>query len=164
MCEAIGRVFRGMVAVMEKDMTLDDLETPITKVCQISVDAAAMSQVIVHSRHMLAEALMHLQQEGAEQALVRMLTRARGEFESLASSAHGFLLELLQNKLRDLLASLVFVDWDIEEMPMTPNENIIELTEYLGTAVFYWPFSISQLLLLLLLFFFLCCTLLVFMS
>ena len=103
---------------------------------------------------------MHFQrQESLKHDMVMMLTNVRGKFENLASDAHGFLLELLQNKLvgfcppsmnlsryspcyphdhtivcsiqKELLGSLQFVNWKLDRIPKAPNENVIELTEYL---------------------------------
>jgi Exocyst complex subunit Sec15-like len=144
LCDVIGNVLHEMAAVMGENMSKDELETPISKACQISVDALAISQALVHSRYILAYALAHFQkQESVPSDLVMMITRARGDFESLAVTAHGFLFELLQHKLDALLSSLVFIDWVSDSAPVGPTDAVQEVVEYLSVT-FQWLSSLPH--------------------
>jgi hypothetical protein len=57
--------------------------------------------------------------------MVSMITRVRGQFEDLAYTAHGYIHELLQSKLDDLMSSLVFVNWTADKMPTAANDAVL---------------------------------------
>lgn len=68
---------------------------------------------------------------------IHLREKVRGQFEDLAYTAHGYIYELLQSKLEDLMSSLVFVNWSAEKAPRAPNDAVLEMVEFM-TVTFQW--------------------------
>ncbi len=134
-CEVVESSFCIMANAMKEDMEKgsDDIDNVvISKICQIAIDATALSQSLVHIGAMIASALASFRkQEYIEDDVVTMITKCRRDFENLSVIAYEFLYDTLRHKLRELMSCFVFIEWSAKTSTDTCFEPIVEITSYL---------------------------------
>ena len=138
-CEVIEGVFCNMAHVMQEDMEKgnEDIDNiSISKICQIAIDAAAVSQSLVHIGDMITSALVYFhKQESMEDNVATMITKSRREFDHVSTIAYECLYDVLRHKLRELMSCIVFIDWNAKKDTGTCFELILEITNYLQVTM-----------------------------
>lgn len=143
-CMAVQKAFVGMSHTMLKKLLQDGAETPLSKACQISIDAATFAEVTNYLKTLLSGMLVHFKfVDSVENHLTTAIQTARKELADVSSHAQDLVFELLALKVDDLLGSLVFINWEPEQYPTGPHDSIEEVVDYLR-ATFMWLTHLPQ--------------------
>ena len=144
-CKAISKAFAAMSQTMLKKLLEDGAETPLSKACQISIDAATLAQCcMTYLRAFLSGALAHFKWSDAiDLYLPKAINESRREVNDVAHHAQDMVFEVLALKVDDLLGSLEFIYWEPDEYPNCAHEQIDEVIDYLR-ATFMWLTHLPQ--------------------
>jgi hypothetical protein len=149
---SVCKMFESCVAVLsaelQMELTKDGSETPLSKACQIYVDACTVSYCCRGFRDTLANMLIQSNWiESIDSYLDSVITRSRSMMDNLANQSQGMIFELLNAKVVDMLGSMVFVNWVPITMPPGPHEFVEDIVEYLKVT-FMWlshlPVSVRE--------------------
>ena len=117
-CSTILRVYEGVAATLGKELSKDGVETPLTKVCQISIDAAALAAASDAVWQMLTACQRRLRwNQGRDGLMASCSTSAKSILMQVSLTAQDVIVELLGKKVNDLLESIVFIDYLPEVLP-----------------------------------------------
>jgi hypothetical protein len=144
MCESLRSVLAMMGDELLAELARDGPDTPLSKACQISIDASTLSHAVHALESVLAETMSLSQwSDAAETTLETALEAARRHLNGVASKSHDFIFELLCTKVEDLLSSLCFVNWEPAGLPVYPHEEVKQIIEYLRVT-FMWLTHLPQ--------------------
>ena len=144
LCNSIAMSFFGIARVLEKEMTKDGMETPLSKVCQIYTDASSLSYCCGSFREVIANVLMQANWfETIDSDLDEVILQCKKSLDSLAIEAQHLIFELLSVKMVDLLSSLHFVNWVPTVLPTGAHDSVSEIVDYLR-ATFMWITYLPQ--------------------
>ena len=134
-CEVVEGVLCEMAHTMQQDMrsSNDDVDNvTISKLCQIAIDAVAVSQSLVHVKDIIISAFDRFQkQESVENDVMAMIRKCRNQFDHISTIAYEYLHDVLKHKLNELMSCFVFIDWNAKIDTGTSFEPIMEITNYL---------------------------------
>lgn len=133
-CSAILRVYEGVAAVMAEELSSDGANTPLSKVCQISIDAAAIAAASDSVWQMLINCQRTLRwNQGRDGHLASCTASAKGALMQVSMTAQDVIVELLGHKVTELLGSIVFIDYLQEVLPRLTDthESIGEIIDFL---------------------------------
>lgn len=117
-CTAILRVYEGVAAVMGKELSRDAGNTPLIKVCQISIDAAAVAAASDSVWQLLTASQRTLRwNQGRDGHFATCNASAKGVMMQISMTAQDVIVELLGLKVTELLGSIVFIDYLPEVLP-----------------------------------------------
>ena len=117
-CSTILRVYEGVAATLGKELSKDGVDTPLTKVCQISIDAAALAAASDAVWQMLTACQRRLRwNQGRDGLMASCSTSAKSILMQVSLTAQDVIVELLGKKVNDLLESIVFIDYLPEVLP-----------------------------------------------
>lgn len=144
MCDSLKTILSMMGDELLVELHRDGSDTPLSKACQISIDAAALSHA-VHALESILSETMSLSQwsDAAESTLETALEVAKQKFHSVASKSHDFIFELLCTKVEDLMSSLCFVNWEPSSLPVQAHEEVGQIVDYLRVT-FMWLTHLPQ--------------------
>jgi hypothetical protein len=138
LCDAIGLFFKDIVDVLDFELSKDGSETPLSKACQISIDAAAFSYCCINYRDYIGEVLTHVSWfDAIDSSLDNIIDKSKVLLDSLSIRAQDLMFELLTSKVSDLLSSLCFINWCPSVEPNGPHESVVEIVDYLKVT-FMW--------------------------
>jgi hypothetical protein len=144
LCNSVVMCFFSVTHVLEHEMGKDGMETPLSKVCQIFIDASSLSYCCVAFREVVANVLMQANWfETIDSDLDDIMLQSRKNLDRLAVEAQHLIFELLSAKIVDLLSSLHFINWVPSILPSGPHDSISELVDYLR-ATFMWITYLPQ--------------------
>lgn len=138
-CRSVVKAFAAFSQNMLKKLLADGAETPLSKACQISIDAATLSHCVMsYLRAYLNSTLSHFKcNDAIDNHLPDCLTLSRKELLDVSNHAQDMVFEILALKVDDLLGSLVFIEWEPQAFPNMAHEQIDEVIDYLR-ATFMW--------------------------
>jgi len=117
-CSTLLRVYEGIAAILGKELSRDGGDTPLTKVCQISIDAAALAVASDSVWALLTASQRKLRwNQSREGMLASCITTAKTTLMQVSMTAQDVIVELLGHKVDDLLESIVFIDCLPEALP-----------------------------------------------
>lgn len=117
-CTTILRVYEGVAAVLGSELSRDGSDTPLTKICQISIDAAALAAASDSVWQLLTSAQRKLRWNQGRDGLQAACTNsAKAVLMGVSMTAQDVIVELLGHKVNDLLESIVFIDFLPEVLP-----------------------------------------------
>lgn len=138
LCNSIVMCFLAISHVLEHELEKDGSETPLSKSCQIFIDASSLSYCCVSFRDVVANVLMQANWfDTIDSDLDDIMLQCRKSLDHLSVEAQHLIFELLSAKISDLLSSLQFVNWVPSVLPSGPHECISEIVDYLR-ATFMW--------------------------
>ncbi|CAM9465550.1 unnamed protein product, partial [Ectocarpus fasciculatus] len=144
MCESVKNILVMMGDELVKDLVKDGADTPLSKACQISIDAATLSHAVGTLGGVLAETMSLSQwSDAAEATLDSALEAAKQKLHGVASKSHDFIFELLCTKVEDLMSSLCFVNWEPSSLPVQAHEEVNQIIDYLRVT-FMWLTHLPQ--------------------
>jgi hypothetical protein len=138
LCSAVESFFKSIVNILTTELSKDGAETPLSKACQISIDAASLSYCCANFKDLVAGVLAHVGWVDAiETNLEGTILRSQKALNGLSVSSQDLMFELLSAKVTDLLSSLCFVNWTPSVLPNGPHESVEEIVDYLRVT-FMW--------------------------
>lgn len=144
LCNSVVMSFFAVTHVLEHEMEKDGMETPLSKVCQIFIDASSLSYCCVSFREVVANVLIQANWfETIDSDLDEIMLQCRKNLDQLAIEAQHLIFEHLSAKIVDLLSSLQFVNWVPTMLPTGPHDCISEIVDYLR-ATFMWITYLPQ--------------------
>ena len=144
LCNSVVMSFFAVTHVLEHEMEKDAMETPLSKVCQIYIDASSLSYCCVSFREVVANVLIQANWfETIDSDLDEIMLQCRKSLDQLAIEAQHLIFELLSTKIVDLMSSLQFVNWVPTMLPTGPHDSISEIVDYLR-ATFMWITYLPQ--------------------
>jgi hypothetical protein len=132
-CRAVQKSVVGLAKIMMKKLMQDGNETPISKACQISIDSHTLSLCChTYIKSYISGVLVFFKwNDSIDLHLPNAIANIHRELVDTSNKSQDFVLELLSNKVVDLLESLVFINWAPESLPHQGNSQIDELIDYL---------------------------------
>lgn len=125
-CSTILRVYEGVANVLGKELSKDGGDTPLTKVCQISIDAAALAVASDSVWQLFTATQRKLRWNlGRDGLLASCTNSAKSILMQVSMTAQDVIVELLQGKVNDLLESIVFIDYLPEALPKYVNPGMM---------------------------------------
>lgn len=112
-CKSIQEAYHAVGKVLLKELLLNGNDTPLSKACQVSIDAAvfAKSSVVVYQ---LLEAMLKQFHwtDSLDSHLPMALQVINKNMVAISLQAQDMVFELLSRKIDDLLGSLVFINFN----------------------------------------------------
>mmetsp|Transcript_23035 Transcript_23035/g.33715 ORF Transcript_23035/g.33715 Transcript_23035/m.33715 type:complete len:877 (-) Transcript_23035:21-2651(-) len=143
-CSTVERAINAIVDMFREELTRDGPETPLSKACQISIDAATLSYCCMEFRSTIANMLVQANWiESIDSHLDEVIVRCKTNLDKLSLQAQDLIFELLNTKVIDLLGDLCFVNWVPSLLPAGPHECIEEIVDYLRVT-FMWLTYLPQ--------------------
>ena len=144
-CTTVEKCVTQICRLMHEELTRDGPETPLSKACQIYVDACTLSYGCQWLREAVATMLIQSNWiESIDSYLDNVIGRCRSNMlDSLANQSQDMIFELLNGKVVDLLGSMCFVNWVPTVLPSGPHEFVEEIIDYLRVT-FMWLSHLPQ--------------------
>lgn len=137
-CSAVVNILGAVSTSLSRDLKKDGFETPLSKACQIAIDAATLA-VASDSLWLMVEAALRQFRwtEKLDLVVSRSAEQSLGELRKLVDGAQGVIFSVLSNKIEDLLGSLVFINFEPAEPATVSHESVDEIVEFLQIT-FMW--------------------------
>lgn len=132
-CEAVFRAYEVLGSRLTQEIVVDGADTPLSKVCQISIDAATFAAVSDTVWEIIENGLNHFRwSESIHSHLPNAISNSKMYLNRIAGQAQDFVFELLTYKVDDLLASLWLNNFEIYSVPTHCHAEIEELVDFLS--------------------------------
>ena len=131
--EGLGTVSRLLNKEVEGAME-EGANFPISKACQVSVDAAALARMTGELEKMLvgAAARFWSSTEAASRGIPALVREGRRELENTGIAAQHLVFELMQAKIDELLiGGIGFVEWEAGGVEAGPRSYIEDVVNYM---------------------------------
>jgi hypothetical protein len=132
-CDAVFRAYEVLGSRLTQETVVDGAETPLSKVCQISIDAATFAAVSDTVWEVIENALNHFRwSESIHSHLPDAISNSKLYLNRIAGHAQDFVFELLTYKVDDLLTSLWLNNFELQSKPSSCHAEIEELVDFLS--------------------------------
>eukprot|EP01034_Spumella_vulgaris_P021773 gene21773-27838_t len=131
-CNAVVAAYQTISNSLRHELSKDGAETPLSKACQISIDAGTLSLASEAIWLMVENALKQFRwTEKIDVYISKAIDKSIGYLRNVVTQAQDLIFELLSNKIEDLLGSLVFINFEPDSLPGGPHEAVEEIVDFL---------------------------------
>lgn len=108
-------------------------DIPISKACQVSIDAMALARVTTAFEAMLIAAAAHFfnSTEAASKSIPAILGAGRRALEDTSIAAQHLVYELIQKKIDELLEGMCFIEWEPTKLASEARSYVEDVVSYL---------------------------------
>ncbi len=136
-CGMLVRAFECIALTMSDELQRSSTEdTPMNKACQVAVDAATLAIASGNVWRMLAHSLHTLSwYRPSNSKMVAMFADAERQsrllFMKVSLLGQSLLLDVLTRKTKELLESLLFMEYLPQSLPRGPHEGVVDIISFL---------------------------------
>lgn len=135
-CKSILKALNSVSEELENALLVDGKLTTLSKATQISVDAYTLSNSMDTIWLIIENFLNNFHwADSIETHLPLAMAQAKVTMNNIASQAQDLILELLAEKVDDLLGSLEFIELTPNKIPKVPHPVFDEIVEFLQVAL-----------------------------
>jgi hypothetical protein len=133
------KIFRFMNVFFKGELEKSEGNIPLSKACQISIDASSIGEASEAIWALVANVSNHFEWGSSTNNHLQLaISTVRTGLTKITLQAQDLAFELLANKVNDLLeSSLMFIQFEPETLPKTPHEMIDQLIDFL-TVTLMW--------------------------
>lgn len=138
-CTALVQAFQTICQCLLRALQRDGMETPLSKACQISIDAAAISQASDALWEMVQQGMRHFHwTEKLEAYITRSVDLGMMNLRQLVTQAQDMIFELMSDKIDGLLESMQFINFlPQQQLPICAHDCVDQIVSYLQFT-FMW--------------------------
>ena len=135
-CKSILNALKSVCEELQNALYVDGKLTPLSKATQISVDAYTLSNSMDTIWLIIENFLNNFHwADSIETHLPIAMAQAKITMNGIASQAQDLILELLADKVDDLLGSLEFIELTPNKLPKVSHSVFDEIVEFLQVAL-----------------------------
>eukprot|EP01035_Chromulina_nebulosa_P020501 gene20501-26595_t len=144
-CSAIVGAYQAIGKLLTKELHRDGSDTPLSKACQISIDAATLAAAADSLWLMVEAALMQFRwTEKIDAVIAAAMEKVSACMRLLVTQAQDLIFELLSIKISDLLGSLVFVNFEPDVVPHESIESLIDFLQITFMWLTHLPMAVRE--------------------